>query len=52
MGLAVFVYGCSIVDALLTILHLQEGGMRSLYELALGYGTVLIAHLVPAIRLV
>jgi len=88
VGLTVVVYGCSILDALLTLLSLEDGGSeanplmqvawaygpivfvvlklsltgvaawwlaahqqwplatRSLYALALGYGTVLVYHLV------
>jgi hypothetical protein len=34
------------------MLHLQEGGTHGFYGLALRYGTVLVAHLVPALRLV
>jgi hypothetical protein len=34
------------------MLHLQEGGTRGIYRLALRYGTVLVAHLVPALCLV
>jgi hypothetical protein len=34
------------------MLHLQEGGTRGIYGRALGYGTVRVAHLVPALCLV
>jgi Domain of unknown function (DUF5658) len=88
VGLTVVVYGCSILDALLTLLYLEDGGSEAnplmhltlahsttlfltikigitgaaawwlaahqqwplathgLYALALGYGTVLVYHLV------
>jgi Domain of unknown function (DUF5658) len=94
VGLAVLVYGCSILDALLTLLYLQDGGgeanplmyfildhsptlflplkigitgtavwllaahqqwplaVRGLHGLALGYGAVLVYHLVLCLRLV
>jgi hypothetical protein len=94
VGLAVLVYVCSILDALLTMLHLHEGGSeanplmhltlvhsqtlflavkigftgpvvwflavhqqwslaaRGLFGLALGYGTLLVYHLVLCLRLV
>ena len=94
MGLAVVVYVSSILDALLTLLHLEDGGSeanplmhlalaygptafvalklsltggavwwlaahqhfpladRSLHGLTLGYGGVLIYHLLLALRLV
>ena len=93
-GLTVVVYVCSILDALLTLLYLQDGGseanplmrlalvhgpnafvapklsitagavwwlaahqqwtlaMRGLHGLALGYGAVLVYHLVLCWRLV
>jgi Domain of unknown function (DUF5658) len=94
MVLAVFVYGCTILDALFTLLSLHAGGaeapplmrrtlvhsstllfavkigisgpavwwlaahqqwplaVRGLYGLALGYGAVLVSHLVLCWRLV
>jgi hypothetical protein len=94
MVLAVFVYGCAILDALFTLLSLHAGGaeapplmrrtivqsptlifavkigitgvavwllaahqqwplaVRGLYGLALGYGAVLVSHLVLSLRFV
>jgi Domain of unknown function (DUF5658) len=94
VGLAVLVYGCSILDALLTLLYVQDGGgeanpvmqltlaygptvfvalklsltgvavwwlaahqqwplaARGLYGIALGYGAVLVYHLVLCWRIV
>ena len=93
-GLTVAVYVCSILDAFLTLLHIEDGGgeanplmhvalaygppvfialklgltgvavwwlaahqqwslaMRGLYGIALGYGVVLVYHLVLCLRLV